>query len=146
MHHICHMESFLYDHLYQFLWRCNNNDTIHRKGLEHGKRYITGSRWHVHKQIVHIAPDRLIPELFHSPCNHRSSPDNRCLFIFHQKIDGNDFDSFFCLIRIHSFFVTDQLTVCSKHLWNGRSGNIGIQNSYFISGFRHLYRQGRSNK
>ena len=63
IHLSCHIVGFLYDHAYQILRGSYDHDAFYRKGLEYGKRYITGSRRHVYEEIIQFSPCNICPEL-----------------------------------------------------------------------------------
>ena len=82
IHHLCHFDSFSYDHRYQFLWGGYNDDAVNRDGLEYSQRNITGSRRHIDKHIIDIFPHYILPKLFHRAGNDRTTPNNRICSIF----------------------------------------------------------------
>ena len=44
-------------------YKKEGQDAFYRKGLEYGKRYITGSRRHVYEEIIQFSPCNICPEL-----------------------------------------------------------------------------------
>ena len=137
MHHLRHVVRLFHDHLHEFLRGRHNHDSVYRKRLEHRKRYIAGSRRHIHEQIVHVSPDCLVPELFYHAGNHRSSPDDRCLLVIQQQVDRHDLDTVLRLHRNHSIVRSVYLSMNSEHLRNRRTGNIRIHDAYLVSGAVH---------
>ena len=145
-HHLCHVVSFLNDHLYEILRRTYDHDSIDWKGLEYSKRYITCSRRHIYEEIVHFIPYNIGPELFYHVCKNRSSPNNRSIFRWKKKVDGHNLDSVCCLHRIDAVVICLGSACEAVHLWNGRSGDVSIQNTYFVSFGCHCICKGTCNE
>ena len=146
LHHTGHIISFLNDHLHQILWRCYDHNAFKGKRLKSSQRYITSSWRHIYKKIIHISPDHICPELLHHIGKDRSSPDNRCFLCRKQQVNGHNLDPILCLHRINPLIVCLCSSLKTIHLRNRRSGNICIQDTYFISFLCHLIRQGSGNK
>ena len=133
LHHLCHVVSFLNDHLNKILRRTYDHDSVDRKGLEYSKRYITGSRRHIYKEIVYFIPDNIGPELFYHICKDRSSPDNRSVFCWKKKVNGHNLNPICGFHRIDSVIICLCSTGQSIHLRDRRSCDICIQDTYFIA-------------
>ena len=146
LHHFSHIISFLYDHLHQILRGAYDHDSVNRKGLEYSKRHIACSRRHIYKEIVDLVPDNVCPELFYHVCKNRSSPDNRSIFRWKKKVDGHNLDSVCCLHRIDAVVICLGSACEAVHLWNGRSGDVSIQNTYFVSFGCHCICKGTCNE
>ena len=57
VHHLGHLDGLGDNHAHQILGGGDHHDAVHRQGLEHRQGHIAGSGGHIHKQVVHVAPD-----------------------------------------------------------------------------------------
>ena len=136
-HHLCHLISFTYNHLYQILRGRYDHDTFYRQRLEYCQRYITGSRRHIYEQIVQISPDHIGPELFYHICQNRSSPDDRFVFSRKQQVYRHYLNAVFCLDRIDTGIYCLCRALDTIHLRDGGSCDIRIQDTYFVTFLYH---------
>ena len=128
-HHVSHFHSLAHNHGNQVLGGGDNDNAIHRNALEHGQGDITGSGRHIHKQIIHILPDDLGPELLHSTGNNGTAPHNGVSRIIQQQIDGHDLNASAAQTGIQAVFISTLHLGHAKGSGHGGAGDIGIQNA-----------------
>jgi hypothetical protein len=133
VHHIRHISRLADDHGNELLGARYDHDTVKRKALENGERYVTGAGRAVNKKNVNVAPNSILPELLYGTRDNRTSPDNGSGFLFKKKVYGHHFDTLLCGGREHSVLASGYLTLDSKSLGNGRTGDIGIKYAYAVA-------------
>ena len=91
-HHVGHIHRLGNDHGHQLLGGGDHHDAVNGQRLEHRQGYVAGSRGHIHKQVVYVAPRHIGPELLDHVGNDRSPPDNRVGLMLHEHIQGDHLD------------------------------------------------------
>ena len=129
-----HVDRFGDDHGHHRLRRGDHDDAIHRDGLQHGQRHITGSRRHVDEQHIQFAPDDVGIKLLDRVGDDRSSPDHRLVFIFHQEVERHALDALFADDRFDRIVAAIGLLVFqSQQARNAGTGNIRIHDADLIA-------------
>ena len=90
IHHFGHFYRFFDDHADELLRGGDDDDAIHREGLEYGEGDIAGAGGHIDEHEVHVLPVDIGPELADRPGNDRAAPDDGIAFLLQQQVDGHD--------------------------------------------------------
>ena len=129
VHHVRHFHGLRHDHGHQILGRGNDDHAVHRQALEHRQGYVTGSGGHIHKQIVHVLPDHVRPELLHRAGDDRTAPNHRVGGVVQQQIDGHDLNARAGQRRVQAAFVRALALRDAEGGGCGGAGDIGVQNA-----------------
>ncbi len=141
VHHFGHANGLFHDHPHQFLGRGHHDDAVHRQRLKYCQGHISGSRRHVDEHIIHLSPGHILPELLQRAGDHRTSPDYRIVFLFHQQVHGHHLDAGGGLCRIQPLFISPQIVIIyPEHLRNAGACNIRIQDTHTVSLSLHGHR------
>lgn len=132
-HHGRHVYGFFDDHRNEFLRRSDNDNTVERDRLEHGKRNVSRSRGHIDEHKVHVAPDDVRPELFNHTRDHRTAPDDGIGLVLHEQIKRHDFSAFRADGRQNPEIVAFGFCLDSEHFGNRRTGDVRVEHGGFIA-------------
>src|SRR4051794_19199530 len=69
-----HLEPFPSIKQRNVLWRCNNYGSRHGNLLSKRQLNITRSRRHIHDEVIHLIPARIIQQLLQRLSHHRTPP------------------------------------------------------------------------
>ena len=133
VHHLRHAGGLFDDHLHQLLRRGDEDDPVHRQGLEEGEGHIARSRRHVHEHIVHIAPHDVRPELLDRAGDDRAAPDHGVGLVFQEQVEADDADARLALGGDDAVVRAHQLGVDVERLGDGGAGDVGVEDGRFIA-------------
>lgn len=132
-HHSRHIDGFFDDHRNELLRRSDNDNSVERDRLEHGKRNVSRPGRHIDEHKVHVAPDDVRPELFNHARDHRTAPDDGIGFVLDEQIKRHDFSAFRADGGQNSEFVTFGFCLDPEHFGNRRTCNVRVENGGFIA-------------
>ena len=118
---------FFDDHADELLRGGDDDDAIHREGLEYGKGDIAGAGGHIDEHEVHVLPVDIGPELADRPGNDRAAPDDGIAFLLQQQVDGHDLGTEAGDGGQHDLAEAFGLFPDAERLRDAGTGDIGIE-------------------
>ena len=100
VHHLGHLDGLGDNHAHQILGGGDDDDAVHREGLEHRQGHVAGSGGHIPKEIAHLAPDDVGPELLDRAGDDRAAPDDRVGLVLGEEVETHDLNAGLGLRRV----------------------------------------------
>ena len=141
VHHLGHLDGLGDNHAHQILGGGDHHDAVHRQGLEHRQGHVAGSGGHIHKQVVHVAPDDIGPELLHRPGDHRAAPHHRVGLVLGEQVEAHNLNAGFGLRRVDAQLAALGLGVDAEGGGDGGAGDVGVQDAHRLAHAAHGHRQ-----
>ena len=146
VHHLRHLDRLAHDHGNQILRRGDDQDAVHRQGLEHGQRHVARAGRHIDEQEVHVVPNHVRPELLDRLRNDRAAVDDRVVLIGQDKVDRDHLHAALAARGQDAFFAALELVMHAESLGDGRAGDIRVQHAAGVALAGHADRQHRGEQ
>ena len=133
VHHLGHLHRLGDDHAHQLLGGGDNEDAVQGQGLEHGQRRVAGAGRHIHKHVIHVAPDDVGPKLLDGPGDDGPAPHHGGGLLLQQQVDAHHLDAGLGGHGVNAVFIGEGPLLHAKALGDGGAGDVGIQHSHIAA-------------
>ena len=107
-----------------------------------GKGHVTGTRRHIHKHIVHIAPDDIGPELLHRAGDDGASPDHRVGLVLGEEIEAHELHAPLADGGVDAQLAAGSVLMDAKGGGDAGAGDVGVQHRHLSAPLGHGGGQG----
>ena len=124
-----HFDRLGDNHGHQILRGGNHHNAIHRQRLKNGEGYVSGSRRHIHEEVVQIAPYHIGPKLLHDPSDDGPPPDHRVGLMLCKEVEAHNLHPALGVSGIDTKLRALCLGVNTECLGDRGSSDVGVQNT-----------------